>query len=49
MRATYEQLDSLGPEELFIIFQLPRGTLWVLLIHWMMLIWGIESVFGKWN
>ena len=48
-KATYEQLDTLCPEEQFIIFQSPRGAFWVILIRIMMLTWGIEPAFGKWN
>ena len=49
MKATYEQLDTLCPEDNFITFQPPRGLFWVILIRRMMLMWGIEPVFGRWN
>ena len=49
MKATYEQLDTLCPEEQFIFFQPPRGAFFVILIRLMMLAWGIEPCFGRWN
>lgn len=50
MKATYEQMDELGPKEHFINFhQGFPATFWVFLVKWIMLRWGIEPVFGSWS
>ena len=49
MKATYEDLDNLAPNQPFIKLKECSGPFWLACVNWIMIVCGIEPVFGGWN